>query len=81
MQECPAEQCKDSNGEWTKWVPERMDDTQRVVYDRYMLMVSEHPELRNVTTNNHLRFLNGCKWDAQKSIEFMMASEKYRVEK
>ena len=34
FEECDVERCKDANGKWTKWVPERMTDEQRQVYGR-----------------------------------------------
>ena len=29
-----AEECKDSEGNWTKWIVERLDRDQAVVYDQ-----------------------------------------------
>jgi hypothetical protein len=36
--------------------------------------------LANVSVNNHLRFLNGSKWNIKTAFDFMMASEKYRID-
>jgi len=38
---CPASQCKDEKGDWTKWVLERLDESQKKVYDEYMVLVRE----------------------------------------
>ena len=78
---CPAHKCKDAEGKWTKWVMERLDDSQREVYHAYMVLVRREPILKTITQNNHLRFLNGNKWDAKAAFDAMMASEKYRIEK
>jgi len=45
-----------------------------------MELAKEHPSLNKVSTNNHLRFLHGCKWDAKAALEFSLKSEKYRVD-
>lgn len=75
---CPVEKCKNEKGEWTKWVIERLDETQLKAYNDYMKLVKEQPHLSQITVNNHLRFLNGNKWDINKAFSFMMNAEKYR---
>lgn len=32
---CPLHEYKDINGEWTKWVVERLDDDQRKAFEEY----------------------------------------------
>jgi hypothetical protein len=36
---CPAHMCKDADGKWTKWVIERLDESQLEVYRTYMELV------------------------------------------
>lgn len=55
---CPAHRCKDAEGKWTKWVMERLDRSQLEIYSKYMELVNKEALLKNITVNNHLRFLN-----------------------
>ena len=43
-----------------------------------MLVRQKLSKLAKISVNNHLRFLNGSKWNIKTAFDFMMASEKYR---
>ena len=45
-----------------------------------MKLIKNTDNMKDVSVNNHLRFLNGCKWDMQKAYEFMQKSVKYRID-
>ena len=77
---CPISLCRDEKGEWTKWVLERLDEQQLATYNEYMKLVNQQPVLAKISVNNHLRFLNGSKWNIKTAFDFMMASEKYRID-
>ena len=57
FEECHPEQCKDSEGNWTKWVKERMDIHQDAVYNqvREALLKLDSP-LGHLSENHVLRF-------------------------
>lgn len=46
-----------------------------------MQLIIGQPHLNHISVNNHLRFLNGCKWNAAKALEYLNAAEKFRESK
>ena len=67
--EAPIEDCKDANGNWTKWVKERMNSEQRVKFNNVMDKLRNLDEPLDYLTDNHvMRFLNACEWDKDEEL-------------
>ena len=57
------EECKDSRGNWTKWVLERCTEAERKAYDQLEEMCSQNEITDSLTVNHKLRFLAGWYFD------------------
>ena len=40
---CEVNKCKDENGNWTKWVIERLDNEQKEAYEKIKLLLQSDP--------------------------------------
>ena len=57
LDRCPVHACKDENGNWTRWVLERLDENQMKVYEQYREILKDEPLLDWMSENYHMRFL------------------------
>ena len=74
------EQCKDPEGNWTKWIVERCSQTEREAYDQLNELCQENLITNSLTTNHKLRFLSGCFFDVDMALEELIKCEKWRYE-
>tara|TARA_B110000285_G_C15092316_1_gene599818 strand:+ start:1162 stop:1341 length:180 start_codon:yes stop_codon:yes gene_type:complete len=58
------------NGNWTKWVLERMDDEQKGIYERVREWL-ETMGWEYLSVNFVLRYCDGQLWDYQASIDYI----------
>lgn len=54
--------CKDKHGNWTKWVLERLDAKEVVLYQEFKDLIKNEPLAADVSVNRLLRTLVSCKW-------------------
>jgi len=60
---CPAEQCKDEEGNWTKFVVERLEEEERKAFEECKLLCKGDKRTDFLTDNHIIRFLAGFKFD------------------
>merc|ERR1712110_1227257 len=75
-----AEECKDTEGEWTKWCTERCSDEEKEAYYKLAELCKEEPIVSWTTVNHRLRFLFGYKFDVEVSFNALVDAEKWRYE-
>lgn len=75
LQIVPAEECKDEDGNWTKWFRERLTETQMRAFEEYMSYVRTEPLLKNLSENYLIRFFAGYKFIAKTAFEKIVQSE------
>ena len=56
-------QCKDKNGNWTKWIIERLEPAQLNIYKQFRQQAMENPLLANLSENKYLRYLESSRWN------------------
>ena len=78
-----AEECKDSEGNWTKWIIERLDPIQLGLYKEMRQQISSSADagdlmpLDDYSENTIIRFLQGNQFNIEKSLEAMVQAEQY----
>jgi len=55
FEECDPSECKDSDGNWTKWVKERMTSEQEPVFQE-VVNTLEGMDMGHLSENHILRF-------------------------
>ena len=73
-----GEDCKDSEGNWTKWVIERCTEEQKKAYSELSELCKQDPVVSWVSENIKLRFLQGYKFDVQQSFNALLEAETWR---
>lgn len=73
--------CKDAQGNWTKWVFERMTQEQVELFTR----MKEHlcnlgPPFSQLSDNHIMRYLQSLLWDFDQVLEYIQNGEKARQE-
>ena len=70
-----GEDCKDSEGNWTKWVVERCTEEEKKSFDEMSELCKQDPVTSWVSDNHKLRFLQGFKFDVQPSYNALVEAE------
>ena len=60
-----AEDCIREDGTFTKWIPERLTEEQRVSLDELVALCDDNIVLKDLSLNHKMRFLHGLKFDPQ----------------
>ena len=77
---CPDELCKDEDGNWTKWVPSRLNEEQRALFEELKEKCSRHPSTAWLPDNHYIRYLQSFKYNLQNAYESVRKMEKFRYE-
>ena len=76
-----AELCRDSDGNWTKWVKERMTEEQEEKFNHMRRVLAElDPPLDYLSDNHVMRFLNSLLWEHEESLDYIKRAESMRIE-
>lgn len=70
--------CKDSEGNWSKWVLERCSDSERLAFDAMSELCKQDPVASQASENHKLRYLNGFKFDADQAFKALVDAEETR---
>ena len=77
--------CKDSNGEWTKWVKERLQAEHLTELELLYTMVREDPQceelsLMRLSENELIRYLAGNDWKAKDALDMIKRADAFMLE-
>ena len=75
-----GEECKDSEGNWTKWVVERLTEEQKAAYDELSELCKQDPLVSWLSDNPKIRFLQGYNFDVKMSFDCLVDAEKWRYD-
>ena len=75
-----GEECKDSEGNWTKWVIERCTEEEKQAYEEMSELCKQDPLVSWTSENHKLRFLQGYKFDVDAAFKALMDAETWRYE-
>jgi hypothetical protein len=80
-----AAECKDQDGNWTKWILARLDKKQSEAYMKLLVLIrddkqSEELKLGDLTENHLLRYLNCSSFNPGKALKKIIKSEKEMIE-
>ena len=70
--------CKDSEGNWSKWVLERCSESERIAYNAMCELCKQDPVASQVSENHKLRYLNGFNFDADLAFKALVEAEETR---
>lgn len=81
LKTCPVEACRDDDGNWTKWVFERMTEDQKQLYYRARDELKTEPAPLCCLSDNHvIRYLYSLRWDYDEAMSYIRNAEKMRQE-
>ena len=77
FEECSPSECKDSDGNWTKWVKERMTSEQEPVFEE-VVRTLEGMGMGHLSENHILRFCDSLQWVHADIIDYITKAEEVR---
>ncbi len=72
QEEIDPQLCKDAEGNWTKWVIERLDDKEMTIFNQFKDLIVDKPIASSCSVNKQLRTLVSCKWNAKSAAQSLI---------
>ena len=79
-QEIDPQLCKDKDGNWTKWVIERLDSKELKLYEELVQKIKDNPLVSNSSVNKRIRNLVSSKWNVDQAAKNMVDAEQFRID-
>lgn len=74
------ESCKNADGQWTRFVRERLSEEELVAFERFNELCENHIITDHLSENHRMRFLYGSKFDVDSAFQVLLRSETIRYE-
>ena len=74
------DQCINSQGQWTKLIPERLTEQERSLFAEFNRLCDGHIVTDHLSENTRIRFLYGFSFNIQEAFLKLIAAERWRYQ-